>query len=340
MLSTPSTGVSVTRATPVLKKSSPLVTSGAGAACGELRDGLHAELGHLDRVLLAGGLDHALLDAADAGATAVDGDRRARPRLAGRLESLRSAVGGGLVDRVDDVDVRVLRQQRLHRGTAAVFGAIGGLVADDLVVAAARVGAGLRLVAVLLRRPRRRCPALEEALVAVVVDRDDLVVEQVEHRDHRLLAVELRGGPLADELAGEAVVCRERDVDGVGGSGGVSSAITYRPASRALLIASSTPGPFGVIRIPLSPRAMASSMAVIWVSSSPSSLPAARVRLTPASFAAASRAVLHGDEERVGVGLDDECDADRVRVSRTGGAGTSGEAHGRRGEHEAADDES
>ncbi len=45
------------------------------------------------------------------------------------------------------------------------------------------------------------------------------------------------------------------------GSGGVSSAITYSPASRAFLIVGLTPGPFGVIRMPLSPRAMASSIA-------------------------------------------------------------------------------
>ena len=47
------------------------------------------------------------------------------------------------------------------------------------------------------------------------------------------------------------------------GSGGVSSAMTYRPASRAFLIAALTPVDIGVIRMPLSPRAMASSMAVI-----------------------------------------------------------------------------
>ena len=75
-----------------------------------------------------------------------------------------------------------------------------GLVADDRVLAAA-VLAGRRLVAVLLRVGDVDAHALEEALVTVVVDRDDLVVEQVEQRDRGRLAVELRGGPLADELA-------------------------------------------------------------------------------------------------------------------------------------------
>ncbi len=45
------------------------------------------------------------------------------------------------------------------------------------------------------------------------------------------------------------------------GSGGVSSAITYRPASRAFLIALLTPGPFGVIRMPFWPWAIAFSIA-------------------------------------------------------------------------------
>ena len=46
------------------------------------------------------------------------------------------------------------------------------------------------------------------------------------------------------------------------GSGGVSRAMTYRPASRAFLIAELTPGPLGVIRMPLSPVAMAFSISL------------------------------------------------------------------------------
>ena len=58
--------------------------------------------------------------------------------------------------------------------------------------------------------------ALQEALVALDVDRHALGAE-VEHGDLRVLAVlvELRLGPLADQLAGLVVVGRERRVGGV-----------------------------------------------------------------------------------------------------------------------------
>ena len=82
-----------------------------------------------------------------------------------------------------------------------VLGAVR-LVADDLVVAtlAAGVLAGLGLVAVLLRVGDVDAHALEEALVAVVVDGDNLVVEDLDEGNGGLLAVELGRGPLADEL--------------------------------------------------------------------------------------------------------------------------------------------
>ena len=51
--------------------------------------------------------------------------------LAGRLQRLVGAGRGRLVDRVDDVDVRVLLQQVLHRRAAAFLGAAGDVVADD-----------------------------------------------------------------------------------------------------------------------------------------------------------------------------------------------------------------
>ncbi len=70
------------------------------------------------------------------------------------------------------------------------------------------------------------------------------------------------------------------------GSGGVSRAMTNRPASLAFFSASTTEGPLGVIRMPLSPLEMAFSMAWIWVSSSPSALPAASFRSTPSAAAA------------------------------------------------------
>ena len=66
-----------------------------------------------------------------------------------------------------------------------------------------------------------------------------------------------------------------------GGSVGVSRAITYRSAFRPSRLRCSQPGPVGVIRIPLSPRATAASIALTWVSVSPSLLPAAVVIETP-----------------------------------------------------------
>src|ERR1700682_5343086 len=72
------------------------------------------------------------------------------------------------------------------------------------------------------------------------------------------------------------------------GSGGVSSAMTNSPASLAFLIEAFTPGPLGVMRIPLSPAEMEFSIALIWVCSSPSALPAETVNLTPTFEASAS----------------------------------------------------
>src|ERR1700682_3476326 len=72
------------------------------------------------------------------------------------------------------------------------------------------------------------------------------------------------------------------------GSGGVSSAMTNSPASLAFLIEAFTPGPLGVMRIPLSPAEMEFSIALIWVCSSPSALPAETVNLTPTLEASAS----------------------------------------------------
>src|SRR5829696_294340 len=71
---------------------------------------LHAQRRHLQRVLLRGGVDHAGLDAAlDRVTATVDGHEDEVLRvLAGRLERGRAAEARWLVDRVDDVDVRVL----------------------------------------------------------------------------------------------------------------------------------------------------------------------------------------------------------------------------------------
>src|SRR3954452_2169047 len=67
----------------------------------------------------------------------------------------------------------------------------------------------------------------------------------------------------------------------------VSSAMTKMPAFFAWFSAALTASPFVVIRMPLSPREIALSIAVIWLCVSPSCFPAATVRLT-LSFAAAA----------------------------------------------------
>ena len=72
----------------------------------------------------------------------------------------------------------------------------------------------------------------------------------------------------------------------LGGLGTVSSAIRYRPAFLALASSLLTASPLVVMRIPLSPREIALSIAAIWDWVSPSCLPAATVRLTPALSAA------------------------------------------------------
>src|SRR6185437_12265801 len=66
----------------------------------------------------------------------------------------------------------------------------------------------------------------------------------------------------------------------LGGFGAVSSAMTNRPACLAWLSAALTASSFVVIRIPLSPREIALSIALIWLCVSPSLLPAATVRFT------------------------------------------------------------
>jgi hypothetical protein len=132
--STPSTGLSVTSATPVSKKFLPSV---APAWCRPWprRRSPRCPGGHQQRILLRGGADHAVGDVLNAGAAAVDRDDQHVVLAADRLERLIGAGGGRLVDRVDHVDHRVLGQQVLHRPAAAFLVAGGHVVADD-----ARIG--------------------------------------------------------------------------------------------------------------------------------------------------------------------------------------------------------
>src|SRR5205807_3438830 len=87
-------------------------------------------------------------------AAAVHGDDQHTLVLAGRLERLVRAGRGGLVDGVDEVDVRCLLQAVLHRGLSLGLVAARVLAAEDLRVAL--------LDAV----------ALEEAVVSQLADGD------------------------------------------------------------------------------------------------------------------------------------------------------------------------
>src|SRR4029079_6723616 len=113
------------------------VPGGLLAALRVADDGGDSQGGHLQRVLLRGGVDDAGLDVPDAGAAAVDGhDGHVGLRLAGGLQGRPGARCARLVDRVDDVDVRVLLQAVLHRGLRGGDLTLPVPHADDLGVAA------------------------------------------------------------------------------------------------------------------------------------------------------------------------------------------------------------
>src|SRR5574337_1891773 len=77
--------------------------------------------GHEKRILLRGRADDAVLDPFDALAAAVDRNDGHAFLLASSLERRVAAVGGGLVDRVDKVDVVRFLEDVLHR-LAPAFG--------------------------------------------------------------------------------------------------------------------------------------------------------------------------------------------------------------------------
>src|SRR6266516_3532982 len=131
------------------------------AAVRELHDCCYTQRRHPQRVLLRRGVDDSSTDVAHAGATAVNGDDGHSARLlAGVLQSGPGACGARLVDRVDDVDVRV-----------------------RLLAAAVRHTGDL-LVVVLDPEP------LEEPVVTQRAYRRSRVL--VEHRDRHLAALRRR----------------------------------------------------------------------------------------------------------------------------------------------------
>ena len=105
--STPSTGLSVTSATPVSKKSLPSVGCRLGAVLGVGGDRLDAQRRHQQRILLRGGADHAVRDVLHARAAAVDRHDQHVVLAADGLERLVGTGRGRFVDRVDDVDLGI-----------------------------------------------------------------------------------------------------------------------------------------------------------------------------------------------------------------------------------------
>ena len=97
----------------------------------------------------------------------------------------------------------------------------------------------------------------------------------------------------------------------LGGSVGVSRAITSTPASRAFLMAGTIAFvSLGVIRIALAPPLTMFSMAVTWVALSPSNFPGRTHQLGAFGFGLLRGAFLHLHEERVGIRLRNEAHND------------------------------
>ena len=113
------------------KKSLPSVGFGLLPSVGKLLDRLDAERCHQQRILLRGGADDAVRDVLHTRATAVDGNDQHVLFLADGLQRFIGAGGCRFVDRVDDVDARILLEKVFHGRAAAFFIAVGDVVADD-----------------------------------------------------------------------------------------------------------------------------------------------------------------------------------------------------------------
>ena len=123
-------------------------------------------------------------------------------------------------------------------------------------------------------------------------------------------------GPLADQLAGLEVVGGEI---GVGGGDRVERRVERddEDAGVARLLRPSARSPsksLGTSRMPLAPAAISSSIAATWPSLSPSDLAGVGLQREAEFLGLGLEALLHLDEERIGVGLGDQADdVGRVR---------------------------
>ena len=170
--------------------------------------------------------------------------------------------------------------------------------------------AGLGFVAVLLGVRGVDAQARQEALVPVVVNRDDLVVKEIDEGNGRLFPVQLGRGPLADQLAGGEVVGGERDVGGV------------CRVRRRVQGDDEEPGVLGLLQGVHYGRAVGGDQdALVALGDGvldgldlgvlvAVSLAGCELQVHAAGFGGLLCAVLHGDEERVGGGLNDQGDAD------------------------------
>ncbi len=242
--------------------------------------------------------------------------------LAERLERLHGPTSGGLVDGVQEVDVRVGLEQPLHGADAVHLVAVAGLRTSD---------ARVRLVTDEVDVTDVDAEALQEALVAL--DADDrlaLGTVDVDEADDGIFGsvAELGLGPLADEQAGLEVVRGEGDVPRrPPGSVLVSSAMTIRPASRAASMAGVTPALDGAMRMVVAPRETAFSMQAVCPSGSGSIFAPAGMQVGADLRGAGFRALDHPDPERVDVLLDDELDVDAGAVELLSGGHRLGRGH-------------
>src|SRR6266511_5394670 len=287
-----------------------------GVAAGEAHHRGDALLRHLQRVLLRGRRDLAVLDGLHARAAAVDRHDHDVLVLARGLEGVVGAEGGRLVDGVDQVDAGVLLQAVLHRGLALGLVAGGVLAADDL-------RAGGQLGGVLV--DAGRAVAVEEAVMAQHADRD--AGRQVEGGDLGRLAG--LGGlcVLADEHAGLEVVGGEQRVGGVLRlGGGVLRDHQHAGVARLLDRGDDRLGVARGDQDPLDPGRdhvldggdLAGVVAV--------ELAGGRQQLGALGLGLLLGALLHLDEERVGLGLGDEphLDLAAARPAAVVPAGTAG----------------
>ena len=158
--------------------------------------------------MLAGCANDAILDVGNARAATVDRDDQHGPIvLADGFQRLVGTRCGRLVDGINHIDVRAFLEQRLHGGTAAIFGPAGHFMPAN---------PGIIFVAVPVRIFHIDAEAFHEALVTQVIH-GGLVHRQIEHGDLGVggLVAERTRSPLADQSSGLAIIGGKGRVGGI-----------------------------------------------------------------------------------------------------------------------------